>query len=126
MLGFAERTMTAADGAAVVVVTPRGELDLAAVALLDSALRSALARAGTQPRLVIDLSDVDVLQPVTLGVLLDARRRCRAADGGLVLVVSAPGVAATLAETGVDPLFDTATELRAALAHISDARGSNR
>ncbi len=125
MLGIAERTVTAADGTTVVVVTPRGELDLAAVALLDSALRSALATAGTQPRLVIDLSDVDVLQPVTLGVLLDARRRCRAADGGLVLVVSAPGVAATLAETGVDPLFDTATELQAALARICEAAHSN-
>ncbi|WP_323671592.1 STAS domain-containing protein [Candidatus Poriferisodalis multihospitum] len=120
MLGFAERTVTAADGTAVVVVTPRGELDLAAIASLDSALRSALATAGTQPRLVIDLSDVDVLQPVTLGVLLDARRRCRAGDGGLALVVSTPGVAATLSETDVDSLFDVTTGLPAALQRLSN------
>ncbi len=119
MLGIAERTVTAADGTAVVVLTPRGELDLAAIASLDSALRSALATAGTEPRLVIDLSDVDVLQPVTLGVLLDARRRCRAAEGGVVLVVTAPAVAATLAETGVDSLFDIASGLQAAIAGVA-------
>lgn len=125
MLGIAEQTVTAADGTAAVVVTPRGELDLAAIASLDSALRSALATAGPQPRLVIDLSDVDVLQPVTLGVLLDARRRCRTADGGVVLVVRTAAVAATLSETGVDSLFETATELQAALARISEASHSN-
>lgn len=120
MLGIAERTVTAADGTAVVVVTPRGELDLAAIASLDSALRSALATAGTGPLLVIDLSDVDVLQAVTLGVLLDARRRCRAADGSLVLVVSTPGVAATLAETGVESLFDVTAGLPAAVQSVSN------
>lgn len=119
MLGIAEQTVTAADGTAAVVVTPRGELDLAAIASLDSALRSALATAGPQPRLVIDLSDVDVLQPVTLGVLLDARRRCRTADGGLVLVVSTAGVAATLSETGVDSLFETAAGREAAIAAVT-------
>ena len=117
--GIAERTVMAADGTAVVVVTPRGELDLASIASLDSALRSALATAGPGLRLVIDLSDVDVLQPVTLGVLLDARRRCRAAGGALVLVVSAPGVAAPLAETGVDSLFDTAAGLQAAIERLT-------
>ncbi|WP_419863105.1 STAS domain-containing protein [Candidatus Poriferisodalis sp.] len=120
MLGIAERTVTADDGTAVVVVTPRGELDLAAIASLDSALRSALATAGTQPRLVIDLSDVDVLQPVTLGVLLDAHRRCRAASGSLALVVSTPGVAATLTETGVESLFEVASGLPAALRRVSN------
>ncbi|WP_419855206.1 STAS domain-containing protein [Candidatus Poriferisodalis sp.] len=119
MLGIAERTVTAADGTAVVVVTPRGELDLASIASLDTALRSALATASTQPQLVIDLSDVDVLQPVTLGVLLDARRRCRAAGGGVVLVVRASEVAATLAQTGVDSLFDTAAGLEAAIAAVT-------
>jgi len=120
MLGIAERTVTAADGTAAVVVTPRGELDLAAIASLDSALRSACATAGTRPRLVIDLSDVDVLQPVTLGVLLDARRRCLAASGDLALVVSTPGVAATLTETGVESLFEVTSGLPEALQRVSD------
>ncbi len=125
MLGIAEQTVTAADGTAAVVVTPRGELDLAAIASLDSALRSALVTAGPQRRLVIDLSDVSVLHPVVLGVLLDARRRCHNAEGAMALVVASPEVAATLAETGVDSLFETATELQAALARISEAAHSN-
>lgn len=119
MLGIAERTVTAADGTAVVVVTPRGELDLAAIASLDSALRSALATAGTQPRLVIDLSDVSVLHPVVLGVLLDVRRRCRNAGGAMALVVTAPEIDAVLTETDIAPLFETATELHTALRRVS-------
>lgn len=121
MLGIAEHTVPAADGSAVVVVTPRGELDLAAIASLDSSLRSALATAGTQPRLVIDLSDVDVLQPVTLGVLLDVRRRCHAGGGGLALIVTAPEVAATLAETGVESLFEVTAGLPAAVQRLSNS-----
>ncbi len=117
--GIDERTVTAADGTAVVVVTPRGELDLASIASLDSALRSALATAGPGPQFVIDLSDVSVLHPVVLGVLLDARRRCRAADGGLVLVVSASEITATLVETEVASLFDTATELHSAIERLT-------
>ena len=119
MLGIAEQTVTAADGTAAVVVTPRGELDLAAIASLDSALRSALATAGPQPRLVIDLSDVSVLHPVVLGVLLDARRRCHNAEGAMALVVASPEVAATLAETGVDSLFDTAAGLQTVIADVT-------
>ena len=125
MLGVAEQTVTAADGTEAVVVTPRGELDLAAIASLDRALRSALATAGPQPRLVIDLSDVSVLHPVVLGVLLDARRRCHNAGGAMALVVASPEVAATLAETGVAPLFETGAELQVALAHISGAEHPN-
>ena len=117
--GISERTVTAPDGSRAVVVTPRGELDLAAIASLDSALRSALATAGSVPRLVVDLSDVDVLQPVVLGVLLDARRRCRTAGGDLVLLVTTPGVASTLIENEVDSLFDTASGLEAAIAGVT-------
>ena len=117
--GISEQTVTAPDGSRAVVVTPRGELDLAAIASLDSALRSALATAGSAPRLVVDLSDVDVLQPVVLGVLLDARRRCRTAGGAMTLVVTMPEVGAILDETGVAPLFEMATQLQAAMELIS-------
>ncbi|WP_419911352.1 STAS domain-containing protein [Candidatus Poriferisodalis sp.] len=117
--GISERTVTAPDGSRAVVVTPRGELDLAAIASLDSALRSALATAGSVPRLVVDLSDVDVLQPVVLGVLLDVRRRCRTVDVDLVLLVTTPGVASTLIENEVDSLFDTASGLEAAIAGVT-------
>lgn len=118
--GVSYDAVTGPDGAAIAVVTPRGELDLAAIASLDSALRSALATAGRGPRLVIDLSDVSLLHPVVLGVLLDARRRCRAADGGMVLVVSASEITATLVETEVASLFDTVAGLHVAIERLAD------
>ena len=40
----------------------------------------------------------------------------------MALVVTAPEIAATLAETGVAPLFETTIELRAAVQHVSGSR----
>ena len=96
------------------VLAPHGELDLASIASLDSAVTSALRAAGPQPGLVIDLSDVSLLQPVVVGVLLDARRRCRNAGGAMALVVTEPEIEAALVDTEVAPLFPTAPELQAA------------
>ena len=117
--GISSETIDAPDGAAAAVLTPHGELDLAAIASLDSAVRSALNAAGSQPRLVVDLSDVTVLEPVVVGVLLDARRRCGNAGGAMALVVTAPEVGAILDETGVAPLFETATGRQGAIQLIS-------
>ena len=116
--GVSERTLSGPDGAAVAVLTPHGELDLASIASLDSAVRSVLRTAGPQPKLIVDLSDVSLLQPVVLGVLLDARRRCRQAGGAIALVVTAPEVSTTLAETDIAPLFDTAPGLHAAVQRV--------
>ena len=100
-------------------MTPRGELDLGAIASLDSALRSALAASGSPPRLVIDLSDIDLLAPVVLGVLLDVRRRCQGAGGAMSLVVTSPEIGATLVDAGVEPLFDVAAGLQDAIQRLS-------
>ena len=116
--GISQRTVTAPDGAGAVVVTPRGELDLGAIASLDSAVRSALAAAGSPPRLIVDLSDVDVLAPVVLGVLLDARRRCQSAGGAMSLVVTSPEIGATLFDAGVEPLFEVADGLQDAMQRL--------
>ncbi|WP_420622511.1 STAS domain-containing protein [Candidatus Poriferisodalis sp.] len=117
--GISERTVTAADGSGAVVVTPRGELDLGAIASLDSAVRSALAAAGSPPRLIVDLSDVDLLAPVVLGVLLDARRRCQGAGGAMSLVVTSPEIGATLVDAGVEPLFEIASGIQDALQRLA-------
>ncbi len=82
-------------------------------------MRSALAAAGTPPRLVIDLSDVSVLHPVVLGVLLDARRSCRRRDGAMALVVTTSEVAVTLATTDVEALFEVTPGLPQAMAQVS-------
>ena len=120
MLGISERTVPAADGTAAVVVTPRGELDLASIASLDSAVTSALRAAGPQPRLIVDLSDVSLLQPVVVGVLLDARRRCRNAGGAMALVVAEPEIEAALVDTEVAPLFPAALDLQTAAKLVAD------
>ncbi len=117
--GISERTVTAADGSGAVVVTPRGELDLGAIASLDSALRSALATAGSPPRLIVDLTDVDLLAPVVLGVLLDARRRCQGAGGAMSLVVTDREISATLVDTGVEPLFEMASGIQDAVERLT-------
>ena len=103
------------------MVTPRGELDLSAIASLDTAVRTALTATRAPAKLIVDLSEVSVLHPVVLGVLLDARRRCNVDAGRLALVVTAPEVAATLADTGVAPLFDVTADLPAALSHLTCA-----
>ncbi len=121
MIGrIAQESVTAHDGSIAVVLTPRGELDLSSIASLDSAVRSALTAAGSPPRLVIDLSDVDLLAPVVLGVLLDAQRRCRGAGGRMSLVVTSAEIGATLVEAGIEPLFDVATERQDAIGRLYD------
>lgn len=118
--GITQQTIDVPDGAAAVVLTPRGELDLASIASLDSAVASALRAAGRRPRLIVDLSDVSLLQPVVVGVLLDARRRCRNAGGVMVLVVTEPEIEAALVDTEVASLFETAPGLHAATQLVSD------
>lgn len=118
--GVDERTVAMGDGSTAAVVTPHGELDLSAIASLDTAVRSVLAAAPTPPRLIVDLSDVSVLDPVVLGVLLAARRRCLNAGGTMALVVTAPEIGATLTETDVAPLFDVFPGLQTAIGHISN------
>ncbi len=117
--GVTEHALTGPDGVCVAVLRAHGELDLAAIASLDSAVRSALAAAGPEPRLVVDLSDADMMQTVVLGVLLDARRRCRQAGGALALVVTEPAVLATLTQAGIASLFDIAVEVHEALVLVS-------
>ncbi len=114
------QTVDAADGGAVTVLRACGELDLASIASLDGAMSAALRAAGPQPRLIIDLSEATVLQPVVVGVLLDARRRCRNAGGAVALVVSGPEIGATLADMGVEALFETTNERAAAIRHVSN------
>ncbi|MDE0676502.1 MAG: STAS domain-containing protein [Acidimicrobiaceae bacterium] len=117
--GITQQSVDTPDGAEALVLRPHGELDLASIASLESAVMSALHAAGPQPGLIVDLSEVSVLHPVVLGVLLDARRRCRKAGGALVLVVTAPEVTTVLGETGVASLCEVTAELSAAVQRLS-------
>ena len=70
------------DDGAHVVVTLRGELDIANAADLGAVLSEAVAR---NPHVVADLSDLTFIDCASLGVLVRARTRARGAGGDLVL-----------------------------------------
>lgn len=70
----------------VTVVSVAGELDLATVADVRSALIGA-TNAGVT-RLVVDLSDVSFIDSVGVGAILHAKRRMTA--GGVIAVVVTP------------------------------------
>jgi anti-anti-sigma factor len=77
-----------------------GDLDLATL----PSLRQSLDRIEA-PRAAIDLSGVDYVDPVTLGVLLVGSLRA-ARSGGRFAVVCRPGPARDLlAETGIDRIL---------------------
>ena len=70
------------DDGAHVVVTLRGELDVANAADLGAVLSKAVAR---NPYVIADLSDLTFIDCASLGVLVRARTRAREAGGDLVL-----------------------------------------
>jgi anti-sigma B factor antagonist len=70
------------DEGAHVVVTLRGELDIANAADLGAVLSEAVAHS---PHVFADLSDLTFIDCASLGVLVRARTRARGAGGDLVL-----------------------------------------
>ena len=70
------------DDGAHVVVTLRGELDIANAADLGAVLSEAVAR---NPHVIADLSDLTFIDCTSLGALVGARARAREAGGDLVL-----------------------------------------
>src|SRR5690348_14502908 len=70
------------DDGAHVLVTLRGELDIANAADLRAVLSEAVAR---NPHVVADLSDLTFIDCASVGALVRARRRAREAGGDLVL-----------------------------------------
>jgi anti-sigma B factor antagonist len=73
------------DDGAHVVVTLRGELDIASAADLRTVLSEVVAR---NPHVIADLSDLTFIDCAGLGVLVRARTRAREAGGNLVLAGS--------------------------------------
>lgn len=108
--------ITDRDGWIVLAVV--GELDLATGPRVRQAVIRALTTPGRRaapPRLAIDLSGVDLIDSIGLGVLIGALRRVRAVDGELVLVVPEPRVRAAFAATDLDGVFTIEDALDAVL-----------
>lgn len=77
-----------------------GRLDVRGAAVARDALHRALA--GGDGELVVDLSGVELLDVIGLGVLVDVHRRARLAGRRLVLRGAPPRVARLLAATRLD------------------------
>lgn len=102
-------------GAAVCVVTPAGEIDLATAPVLKSSLVALLGQGFTH--FVLDLSQVRYLDSTGLGVLIAFSRRL-AEDGAITLAQAPSSVAALLEMTGLDATFDVCATVEDALAHV--------
>ena len=86
----------------VLVVTVRGEIDVASAPRLREAL--SVAGAGTD-LCIVDLSAVTFVDSTALGVLIEAAQACRSAGRDLRLVVTDPHIAKVFAITGLDDVF---------------------
>ena len=80
-----------------------GRLDVRGAAVARDALHSALASGDGE--LVVDLSGVELLDAIGLGVLVDVHRRARLAGRRLVLRGAPPRGARLLALTRLDRIL---------------------
>ena len=94
-------TVRKLDGTAVVAVA--GEIDVYTSPVLQERLVEVL-RDGFSS-IVLDLSEVTFLDSTGLGVLITALKRCRSAEGDLVLVTAQPNVLKVLEITGLNDVF---------------------
>lgn len=96
-----------------VVVSVRGELDLATVPVLRERLDTLLPGAASP--LVVDLSAVTFIGSAGLALLVDAHNRCREHDIPLALVASGSVVPRAIQVTALDQVFAVHATLESAL-----------
>jgi len=103
------------------LISVSGELDLHSVGSLQSALDDAINESGVL--VVVDLSDVALVDSIALGALARASRRLREGGGALGVVASNADVVRAFEITSLDrviPMAAAATDvlerLRAATA----------
>jgi len=103
------------DGGLLVVAT--GELDVAATPELSTVL--TVAGAGTEPAVILDLSEVDFVDSTALGVILRARESLEQEGRRLVMVATEGPVRRLLAITNMTQHFAPVTTRDEALALIA-------
>jgi len=88
-----------------ITVRLTGELDVATA----PALRDEVVRLISEGRttMVVDCSELTFVDSTGLGVLIGARARCLAANGGVSLTGVKPALQRLLAVTGIESLFLT-------------------
>ena len=92
--------------AGVVVVAPVGVLDLEASPALREALQAVLGDGSA--RLVVDLSGVETIDSVALGVLVSGLKSARKNGGDLRLARPSDRVKTLLKLAGLDRFFESA------------------
>ena len=96
-------TTTTHDGAGQVVLSVRGEIDLASAEEVRADLQRALQETGR--RLVVDLRDVSFLDSTGLALLLRLNRQAHESGRELVVVKGPPHVQRVFALTGASELL---------------------
>jgi len=97
-------TVTCRDDAGAMLVTVRGELDIASVELVEAAI---IERRPLQGRLRLDLSGVSFFDSSGVRALLQARRVAIEDTGRTVeLVATSEAVRRVLEMTGASDVFD--------------------
>jgi len=79
-------------------------------------LCEALIGAGSTPRIVVDLSDIELIGSALTARLIALNKRIRAAGGRLVLCGLCPFVRDTFHGSRLDRVFEVADDEEAALA----------
>jgi anti-sigma B factor antagonist len=90
-------------GDAVTTVSVGGELDLASVGQLRSALTDLIGRG--EVRLAVDLGGVTFCDSTALGVFVGAHRRVTAAGGGIEFREPPPTLRNLLVVSGLDQIL---------------------
>ena len=98
------------------LITLAGELDLYSVDGFRAALDDALDDGAE--RVVVDLTHVDFIDSVALGVLANGMKRLRSSGGGLGVVSGNPQIVRVFEITGLDRMLVLARSLDEALARL--------
>jgi len=105
------------DTGPVALCRPVGELDAYTV----SVFRDSLSALATQPRLVIDLSEVPFMDSAGLGALIGGIRRTRENGGEVAVACSRPTLTRLLHTTGFDRIVPVTETLEEAVAAVGNS-----
>jgi anti-sigma B factor antagonist len=113
--------VTQCDGWSVVAVT--GELELGTAPRLRQQVVSLIG--GGRSHLVIDLSGVDFVDSVGLGVVVGALKRARTHGGDVLITGAEPRVRALFEITRLDEIIGLYPDVAGALAAVGPARAAS-
>ena len=113
------RTVRLADKELLISVS--GELDLHSVGSLQTALDEAINETGVL--VVVDLSDVALVDSIALGALARASRRLREGGGALGVVASNAEVVRAFEITSLDRVIPMAAATTEVLERLRSATG---